>query len=146
MLCPCRKAIKGKKKVAVGLYWYGHRCTHFNLSEKFGSGESTAHEIVAEFTSAIHRSLGHLLQLPVGHQMAEVGRKFEAHRGLPNCVGAIDCSHVNTTAPACLGDDFEMDRSPATAKEYFNRKGGHSVTRQAVADVDAVYADICWPA
>ena len=56
--------------------------------------------------------------------MVEVSRKFEAYRGLPNCVGAIDCSHVNITAPASLKDGFETGRSPANAKEYFNRKGG----------------------
>ena len=132
----CRRAIRGKKKVAVGLYWYGHGCTYFNLSEKFGIGESTAHEIVAEFTSVIHRNLGHLLQWPTGDHMVEVSRKFEAYRGLPNCIGAIDCSHVNITTPACPGNDFQMERSPSTAKEYLNRKGGHSVNFQAVADID----------
>ena len=132
----CRRAVRGKKKVAIGLYWYGHGCTYFNLSEKFGIGESTAHGIVREFTSVIHSNFGHLLQFPSGDHMVEVSRKFEAYRGLPNCVGAIDCSHVNITAPASLKDDFEIGRSPANAKEYFNRKGSHSVILQAVADID----------
>ena len=43
---------------------------------------------------------------------------------------------MNLTGPASFKDDFEIGRSPANAKEYLNRKGGHSVILQAVADID----------
>ena len=92
MSCTCMQEGNRKERrrlllASIGLVM---GVSYFNFSEKFGIGESTAHETVAEFSSVIHRNLGHLLQFPNGDHMVEVSRKVEAYRGLPNCVGAID--------------------------------------------------------
>ena len=47
---------------------------------------------------------------------------FESKWGFPQCTGAIDRSHIPIIAPA------------ENALDYYNRKGFHSVTLQAVVD------------
>jgi len=50
---------------------------------------------------------------------------------VPQCVGAIDGSHIPIIAP----EDYTRD--------YFNRKGWHSIILQAVVDGKGLFWDVC---
>ncbi|KAK9979860.1 hypothetical protein ABG768_013268 [Culter alburnus] len=63
-----------------------------------------------------------VIKLPNSEKLKEMATYFERRWGLPQCVGAIDGSHIPILGP----EDYH--------KEYFNRKGWHSIILQAVVD------------
>ena len=57
--------------------------------------------------------------------------------GLPSITGAIDCTHIEITAPP----------SELHPDEYINRQNNYSINVQAVCDSECVYLDVdaSWP-
>lgn len=126
-----REAIKSDKKVAIGLYYYAHGGTFFELGEKFGVGESTAHNCILEFTGEVLRKFGHKVQYPQGASLTRVMQGFASRKKLPNCVGAIDCSHIRITGP-----------NIESKKDYYDREGNYSVVLQAVVDSEGRFLNV----
>ena len=60
---------------------------------------------------------------------------METQCGFPQCIGAVDGTHLPILAPL------------ECANDYYNRKGFHSVIMQAVADHRCCFANIFigWP-
>lgn len=56
------------------------------------------------------------IKFPFGNQLTEVLNGFERCHGFPQCVGAVDGTHIEILAP----EDC--------TKDYYNRKGYHSIT------------------
>lgn len=71
--------------------------------------------------------------MPNAEKMKELSLYFEQRRGLPQCVEAIDGSHIPIVAP----QEYHT--------EYFNRKGWYSIVFQAVVDGKVVYFGIFLP-
>ena len=75
------------------------------------------------------------IRFPTGEDLTNVINGFESKWGFPQCVGAIDGSHIPIAAPKLNHTD------------YYNRKGWYSMILQGVVDHDYLFRDICvgWP-
>lgn len=69
------------------------------------------------------------INIPRGQRLQEVLDGFE-DRGFPQCVGAIDGTHIPIIAPT---------KDPA---DFYNRKGWHSIIVQAVCDHEYRYVTV----
>jgi hypothetical protein len=130
------QAISVEKRVGVAIWRLATANEYRTLQELFGLGRSTACQIVAEFIVAVCRRLkGVFLARPTDEQFAEIAEGFQHRWGFPQCVGAIDGSHIPIIAP-------QEHRN-----EYYNRKGWYSMQLQAVCDHRYRFWDIevGWP-
>lgn len=106
------------------------------LQELFGVGLSTACEILEEFVTALcHEMKDEMIKRPSHAEFLEIAQGFRDRWGFPQCVGAIDGSHIPIVAP------------PENRNDYHNRKGWYSIVLQAVCDHRYVFWDIevGWP-
>ena len=86
-------------------------------------------EVVQETCRAIvHVLLKTYIRFPTGEELKRVVNGFQDKWGFPQCVGAIDGSHVPIAAP-------ELNHS-----YYYNRKGW---LIQAIVDHNYMFRDIC---
>ena len=76
-----------------------------------------------------------LIKLPKGDMLDQVIEGFEFKWGFPNCVGAVDGTHIPVTPPSNCRTD------------YYNRKGSYSIIRQGLVDFKYLFTDIYvgWP-
>ena len=84
---------------------------------------------------AIVKVLQKYVKFPSGEGIAEVVSGFKNRYGFLQCIGAVDGTHIPILVPV------------ECAKDYYNRKGFHSIIMQAVADHRYCFADIYigWP-
>ncbi|XP_048590712.1 protein ANTAGONIST OF LIKE HETEROCHROMATIN PROTEIN 1-like [Nematostella vectensis] len=75
------------------------------------------------------------IKIPVGEELDKVVAEFKHKWGFPQCVGAIDGSHIPVKAPI----EFHAD--------YYNRKGWYSIILQGAVDSRYRFIDINvgWP-
>ena len=131
-----RDAITVKKRVAITLWTLSSPAEYRTVSHLFGVGRSTVCEVVHETCKAI---VDHLLPkyicFPSIEQQQQYIDNFESKWGVPQCLGAIDGSHIPISPPALCHTD------------YYNRKGWYSVLVQAVVDYKFCFLDIYtgWP-
>ena len=71
------------------------------------------------------------INFPTGQGLRRIVDSFSSKWGFPQCIGAIDGSHIPIIAPT---------ESPL---HYYNRKGHHSVILQAVVDHEYKFLDVC---
>ncbi|KAL3689513.1 hypothetical protein R1sor_015822 [Riccia sorocarpa] len=127
-----RNAVPVEVRVGVTLFRLCTGSSYFNTGDRFGVGESTAHEIVEETVKAVVQVLGpEMVYWPRGTEMERVTAQFFRKCGLPNCQGAVDGSHIPIRGPG--GDEHQGD--------YSNRKSFYSILLQAVCDADGVFLD-----
>ena len=70
------------------------------------------------------------IQIPTGDMLKAVQYGFFHKWGFPQCVGAIDGTHIPILAPS---------KNPI---DYFNHKGYHSIVMQALVDHNYRFMDI----
>ena len=131
-----RKALTVEKRVAITLWCLATPCEYRTVAHLFGVAHSTVCTIVHSTCQAIVNSLlRKYVKFPTGNALKDVIRNFESKWGFPQCVGAIDGSHIPICAPLQNHTD------------YYNRKGWYSMVVQAVVDHDYLFRDICvgWP-
>ena len=92
------------------------------VSHLFGVGRSTVCEVVHETCWAIVDHLPKYIRFPSRDQQQQYIDNFESKWGVPQCIGAINGSHLPVSAPTSC----HMD--------YYNCKGCYSVLLQAVVD------------
>ena len=131
-----RKAITVEHRVAVTLWCLATPTEYRTIAHLFGIARSTVCEIVHETVEAIvNKLLGQYIKFPTGEAQREVIRGFERKWNFPQCVGAIDGSHIPVQAPLLNHTD------------YYNRKGWYSVLVQAIVDHRYLFLNINvgWP-
>ena len=131
-----RHPISVQQRVAVTIWRLATNIEYRTLSTLFGLGQSTVCKVVNETCKAITTHLLHkFVQLPQGERLEEDIAGFEAERGFPQVVGAIDGTHIPIICPEESGSD------------YYNRKGYYSVIMQAVVDYQGLFIDVYveWP-
>ncbi|EYU36255.1 hypothetical protein MIMGU_mgv1a021222mg [Erythranthe guttata] len=125
-------------QVALALRRLGTGNSLISIGESFGTHHSTVSQVTWRFVEAIEQSGTHHIQWPTTNQeLTEIKRKFEKIRGLPNCCGAIDTTHITML----------LTSSDREADSWVDRKGAHSMVLQAVVDPDLRFRDIVtgWP-
>ena len=130
---PC---ISVECRVAITLWTLATSCEYHTVGHLFGVSHSAVCWILHETCCSIRDVLlDEYVSFPQGQRLKSTIRKFEFKWGVPQCVGAIDGSHIPVCAPANLHTD------------YYNRKGWYSMLVQAVVDHDYLFTDlnIGWP-
>jgi hypothetical protein len=77
--------------------------------------QSTIYRVIRKVTYALCRHKNQFIQFPEGANLRRMKEEFYNKSGVPNIVGAIDCSHVRIIRPH-LHENV-----------YVNRKGYHSI-------------------
>lgn len=128
-----RKPVPVEIRVGACLHRLVSGHTYFHVGDRFGLGESTVQELMEEVIQAIITVFGPgYLKWPTGDDLKAVSDGFQRRAGLPNCVGAIDGSHIRIRSPT----------SREQAIDFYNRKGYHSIVLQAVTDCDGCFLDV----
>ncbi|KAE8671986.1 hypothetical protein F3Y22_tig00111877pilonHSYRG00289 [Hibiscus syriacus] len=107
------------------------------IGDTFGMNQSAVSQITWRFVEAMEeRGLHHLSWPSNEAEMEAIKSKFEKIRGLPNCCGAIDITHVVMTLPT-------MDPSNHVVRSEKN----YSMILQAVVDPEMRFRDMIvgWP-
>ena len=131
-----RHAISVEKRVAITLWRLATNGDYRSIGHMFGVAKGTVCVIVNDVCQAIVKVLlSKYVKFPSGEGIVEVVSGFESRYGFPQCIGAVDGTHIPILAPE------------ECAKDYYNRKGYHSVIMQAVADHRYCFTDIYigWP-
>ena len=102
------------------------------VATTFGVASLTIRRCTWKFVKAVVSQLkSEFLKWPSPVEMNRVKSEFKAVYGLPNCVGAIDCTHIDMECPdAKLASDFR------------DRKCSFSIQVQAVVDSNMRFLDV----
>lgn len=121
-----------EKKVVVTLFKLMHGVSIPLVADKAALGKSTFHEILRQVCSAISIHFGHQLAWPTGRRLMRIATAFQSKQGLPNCIGAIDGSHIYISAPS----------NTIVAADHRNRNKSFSILLQAVVDSKCCFTSI----
>lgn len=108
------------------------------IGDLFGLNQSTVSQVTWRFVESMEeRGLHHLKWPSTEAEMEDVKSKFEKIRGLRNCCGAIDITHIVMNIPA-------VDPSNNV---WFDREKNYSMILQAIVDPEMRFRDIItgWP-
>ena len=122
--------------VAISLWRLGTNVEYRTISHLFGVGISTVFVALHDFCKAVANHMAaEFINILTGQRLKSTRDGFLGKWGFPQCVGAIDGSHIPIIAPK------------ENALDYYNRKGYHSVLLQAVVDHEYRFLDIYpgWP-
>ena len=98
--------------MAIALWCLATPTEYRTIGHLFGVARSSVCEIVHEVGAAIVQQLLKVyIKFPEDEELDHVVLRFKRKFGLPQCVGAIDGSHIPICEPACKHTDF------------YNRKG-----------------------
>ena len=119
-----RQPIGVEKKVVVTLFKLMHGVSIPLVADRAVLGKYTVHEILRQVCTAISNSFGHLLAWPVGRRIMRTAAGFQAKQCFPNCIGAIDGSHIYVAAPS----------NTIVVADHRNRNKSFSILLQGVVD------------
>ncbi|KAL1545164.1 PIF / Ping-Pong family of plant transposase [Salvia divinorum] len=125
-------------QVALALVRLGSGNSLVSIGESFGAHHSTVSQVTWRFVEAIEeKGLCHLQWPSTESEMTQIKQKFEKIRGLPNCCGAIDTTHITML----------LTSSDQEADTWLDHKQNHSMILQAIVDPDLRFRNIVtgWP-
>ncbi|XP_042068239.1 protein ALP1-like [Salvia splendens] len=125
-------------QVALALVRLGSGNSLISIGESFGAHHSTVSQLTWRFVEAIEEKGLHHLQWPSTElEMTQIKQKFEKIRGLPNCCGAINTTHITML----------LTSSDQEADTWLDHKQNHSMILQAIVDPDLRFRNIVtgWP-
>ena len=127
-----KQPIAVEKKVVVTLFKLMHGACIPLVADKAALGKSTVGEILRQVCSAICIHFGHLIAWPNGRRLARTTAAFESKQWLPNCIGAIDGSHIYISSPS----------NTIVAADHRNRNKSFSILLQGVVDGKCYFTSI----
>jgi len=127
-----RAPIGVEKKIVVTLFKLMHGVSIPLVADKAALGKSTVGQILRQVCSAISISLGHLIAWPVGRRLTRVVAGFQSKQRFPNCIGAVDGSHIYIAAPS----------NTIVAADHRNRNKSFSILLQGVVDSKCYFTSI----
>ena len=126
-----KNTVSVQRRVAMTLYFLGQGINYRTVANQFGVAVPTVCRIVHETTKAIVDSLA-----PENIKFPESDAEYLAAmatfqgKPIPNCIGAIDGSHIRILRPPECGTDF------------YNRKGYYSILLQGICDGDGKFLSV----
>ena len=102
------------------------------VADKAALGKSTVHGILRQVCSAISNHFGHLIAWPSGHRLMRITSAFQSKQWFPNCIGAIDGSHIYVAAPS----------NTIVAANHRNRNKSFFILLQGVVDSKCYFTSI----
>ncbi|KAL1250552.1 hypothetical protein QQF64_018348 [Cirrhinus molitorella] len=120
-----------KKRVAIVLWKLATSAEYRSVGHIFGVSITTVCRCVWDLCAAAETLLvPEQIRYPDQEKFKEMTTDIENRWGLPNCIGAIDGSHIPIIAP----EEYHCD--------YFNRKGWHSIILQGVVDGKGLFWNV----
>ena len=127
-----RNAVPVDKKIVVTFYYLSEEGRMRKVANTFGIGKSTVSVIIRRVTKAISVHLApKYIQIPSTEKEVEemVGQFYEWH-SFPQCLGAVDGTHIATKRP-----------SVTFSSDFVKRKGHFTLNCQAAADYSYRFFD-----
>ena len=131
-----RLAISVEKRVAITLWCLATPTEYRTIAHLFGVSRSSICNVVHNTCRAIVEKLGkQYISFPQGERLRGIVDGLKMKWGVPQCIGAIDGTHVPIAAP----EENHTD--------YYNRKGWYSMILQGLVDHNYCFLDINvgWP-
>ena len=132
-----REALDVETQVGITLYYLSDEGRYRKVANAFGVARSTVSLVIRNVTRAISKHLGpKYIQLPMTEaEVEEHASKYLEYHGFPQCIGAIDGTHIEIKQPK---DNYT---------DFLNRKGKYSFNVQALCDYKYVFTDVVirWP-
>ncbi|XP_040275584.1 protein ANTAGONIST OF LIKE HETEROCHROMATIN PROTEIN 1-like [Bufo bufo] len=123
-----RASLPVRKRVVIALWKLATNSEYRSIGHLFGVSKSTVCRCVQDFCKAVCTLLApEIVHFPDSEKLKDMANYFEDRWGLPQCVGAIDGSHLPIIAPQVYHTD------------YFNRKGWYSIILQKVVDAKGLF-------
>ncbi|KVI11978.1 hypothetical protein Ccrd_009595 [Cynara cardunculus var. scolymus] len=115
------KSMSLNDQVALALRRLSSGDSLIGVANFFGTNHSTVSQVTWRFVETLEeRGLHHLQWPSTEHEMTQIKSKFENIRGLPNCCGAIDTTHIMML----------LSTSERTIDVWLDRKDNHSMILQ----------------
>ena len=124
--------LEWKKKMVVALFKLMHGASIPLVVDKAAIRKSTVHGILRQVCSAISTNFRHLIAWPVGRRLARITTAFQSKQCMPNCIGAIDGSHIYIAAPP----------NSIVAADHRNRNKMFSILLQGVVDTKCYFTSM----
>jgi hypothetical protein len=127
-----RQPIGVEKKVVVTLFKLMHGVSIPLVADRAALGKSTVSDILRQVCTAISHNFGHLIAWPTGRRLVRVATAFHAKQRFPNCIGAIDGSHIYIASPT----------NTIVAADHRNRYKSFSILLQGVVDSKCYFTSV----
>jgi len=132
-----RSPVDVEKQVAMTLYYLSDEGRLRKTANAFGVSRPCVSVVIRRVTHAIATHLGpKYITLPLTERAVyDKTTKFFNTFTVPQCLGAIDGTHIEIKQPLCNSSD------------YINRKSRFSLNVQAVCDYRCCFMDVVvkWP-
>ena len=100
-----RKAVPTDKRVVITLWFLATGADFRTIARLFGVSKSTVSLVVKDVSSAILLLLPRYIRFPTVAALKEIITGFKRDYGFPQCVGAIDGTHIPIVSPTeCPAD------------------------------------------
>nr|GLL40213.1 putative nuclease HARBI1 [Ipomoea trifida]GMD55884.1 putative nuclease HARBI1 [Ipomoea batatas] len=127
------KLLSLNDRVAVALRRLSSGESLSSLGDSLGLHQSSVAQITWRFVESMEeRGLHHLCWPSTEEDVKEIKDKFESIRGLPNCCGAIDTTHIM----------FCQSSADPSSKVWCDLEKNHSMILQAIVDPTMRFLDV----